>query len=104
MMETFGMRLETLLEQEFTTAADLIRAQAQAQPQAPALQLDENRLTYAELDALLDRLATALQRDGVQPRDTVIICADTSIAFAVHFLSGLRALVHGAFLASSDMA
>lgn len=98
------MRLETLLEQEFTTAADLIRAQAQAQPQAPALQLDENRLTYAELDALLDRVATALQRDGVQPRDTVSICAETSIAYAVMFLGGLRAGVTVAPLAPSATA
>ncbi len=48
-------------------------------------------MSYAELDERMDRVAAALQRDGVRPRDTVAICAAASIEYAAVFLGALRA-------------
>jgi acyl-CoA synthetase (AMP-forming)/AMP-acid ligase II len=48
-------------------------------------------LDYAELDAQVDRVAWALQRDGLQPGDAVAVCAGMSIAYMVVFLGALRA-------------
>lgn len=98
------MRLDSLLKQDFTTASDLIQALAQEQPTAPALRQGGRSVSYAELDALMDRVAAALQRDGLQPLDTISICAGTSIEYAVVFLGGLRAGVTVAPLAPSSTA
>jgi acyl-CoA synthetase (AMP-forming)/AMP-acid ligase II len=48
-------------------------------------------LDYAGFDALVDRIAAALQRDGVRPRDSVTICATNSIEYAALFVGILRA-------------
>ena len=79
------------LSAPFGTIAALIRGHAQAAPQRRALQQDSQSLAYAALDALMDRVAAALQRDGVQPGEAVAICAGTSLAYAVTYLGALRA-------------
>ncbi len=79
------------LQNDFATVADLIAAHALEQPDALAL-IDERRsITYAELDALMNRVAAALQRDGIKPTDAVAICALSSVEYAVVFLGALRA-------------
>ena len=98
------MSVAALLEQPFATVSDLIRAAARQQPRAPALRLDDRTLSYGELDALMDRVAAALQRDGVAPRDTIAICAGTSLEYATVFLGSLRAGVTVAPLAPSSTA
>ena len=45
---------------------------------APALADDERALNYAELDALMDRIAAALQRDGIAPGECIATCAAPS--------------------------
>ena len=90
------------LEAGFGTIAGLIRRHAQEAPQRRALVQDGVNLSYAELDALMDRVAAALQRDGVQPGEAVAICAGTSIAYAVTYLGALRAGVVVAPLAPSS--
>jgi acyl-CoA synthetase (AMP-forming)/AMP-acid ligase II len=99
-----AMNLEALLEAPFGTIPDLIHAHAQERPAQPALVQDQRRISYAELDALMDRVAAALQRDGVQPRDAIAICAGTSIEYAALFLGALRAGVAVAPLAPSSTA
>lgn len=79
------------LSAPFGTIAGLIRHHAQAAPQRRALVQDGEALDYAALDALMDRVAAALQRDGVQPGEAVAICAATSLAYAVIYLGALRA-------------
>ncbi len=98
------MNLEQSLAQPFDTYSDLIRAHAAERPDHPALIQDGQRLRYAELDALMDRVATALQRDGVKPRAAIAICAATSIEYAALFLGCLRAGVAVAPLAPSSTA
>jgi len=94
--------IETVLEQDFNTVPQLIRLHADAKPQHPALIQDDRVLDYARLDALMDRVAAALQRDGVRPREAIAICAATSIEYAAIFLGSLRAGVAVAPLAPSS--
>jgi acyl-CoA synthetase (AMP-forming)/AMP-acid ligase II len=78
---------------------DLVRLHARERPSHPALIQDYaegvrqglRRLTYGELDALMDRVAARLQREGVRPREAVAICAANSIEYAALFLGALRA-------------
>ncbi len=75
----------------FTTLAELIRSHARQQPAHAALRDDQQTLSYAQLDALMDRVAAALQRDGVQPGQAIAICALNSVRYAALFLGALRA-------------
>ncbi len=67
---------------EFRAIADLLRAHASARPERLALREGERALNYVELDALMDRVAAALQRDGARPGGTIAICAAASIEYA----------------------
>ncbi|MDO9486827.1 MAG: class I adenylate-forming enzyme family protein, partial [Sphingomonadaceae bacterium] len=87
---------------EFATIPDRIRAHAAARPDSDALLQDGERLSYAELDALMDRIAASLQRDGVAPQQSIAICASTSIDYAALFLGALRAGVAVAPIAPSS--
>ena len=49
------------------------------------------QLSYAALDALMDRIAATLQRDGIGPGDAIAICANSSPRYAAVFLGALRA-------------
>ncbi len=75
----------------FGTLSDLIRLQAQARPSHPAVICEGEHLDYAGFDRLIDRVAAALQRDGVMPGDIVSICSLSSIAYTAVFLGTLRA-------------
>ncbi len=86
----------------FCALAALIQAHAQHQPQRPALRDDQLELNYAQLDALMDRIAAALQRDGVRPGEVIAICAHSSVRYAALFLGALRAGVVVAPLAPSS--
>ncbi|WP_179405655.1 class I adenylate-forming enzyme family protein [Burkholderia guangdongensis] len=57
----------------------------------PALVCDGETISYAALDAMIERFAHALQRDGIEPEDVVAICATGSIRYVVAFLGALRA-------------
>src|SRR5262245_8133952 len=96
-----GGRFEVSLE-TFTPLPELIRAHAAAAPERIALIQDERRLSYGELDAVMDRVAAALQRDGVAPGESVAICAATSLEYACAFLGALRAGVAAAPIAPSS--
>jgi acyl-CoA synthetase (AMP-forming)/AMP-acid ligase II len=87
---------------DFATIPDLIRGHAAARPDQDALIQDGRTLSYAELDARMDRVAAALQRDGVRPQQSIAICAAASIDYAALFLGALRAGVAVAPLAPSS--
>ncbi|MBS0338333.1 MAG: acyl--CoA ligase, partial [Proteobacteria bacterium] len=88
----------------FETVPGLVRDHARREAAHPALVQDDRVVTYGELDALMDRVASALQRDGVRPQESIAICAYTSIEYAVVFLGALRAGVVVAPLAPSCTA
>jgi long-chain acyl-CoA synthetase len=90
------------LSETFVPLPDMIRANAAARPDSTALIQDERRLSYGDLDKVMDRVATALQREGIAPRESVAICAGTSIEYACAFLGALRAGVVVAPIAPSS--
>jgi long-chain acyl-CoA synthetase len=53
--------------------ATILREAARYNPTKPVALFDEGRMTYAELDALSDRVAAGLRRDGVLPGDAVAL-------------------------------
>ncbi len=109
--------MKDLLQTEFAAITDLIRLHAVEAPARPALMQaqvqasahvpvpgqfpgegegeDQDKgqrvMTYGALDALMDRVASALQRDGLQPGDAIAICANMSTQYAAVFLGALRA-------------
>ena len=89
---------------EFGLIADLIREHARCDPGHPALVDAQQALSYGELDALMDRIAAGLQRDGVRPREAIAICAAASVHYAAVFLGALRAGVVVAPLAPGETA
>src|SRR5262245_3415748 len=93
------------LESSFGTVPDLIREHAATRPRHTAI-LQEvpvaRSIDYRTLDALMDRVAAALQRDGVEPRQSIAVCGTNSIEYAVLFLGALRAGVAIAPLAPSS--
>lgn len=89
------------IDTPFTVIADLVREHAQELPSRPALNDGSQTLSYAELDALMDRVAAALQRDGLQAGDTIAICAAASARYAALYLGALRAGVVVAPIAPS---
>jgi acyl-CoA synthetase (AMP-forming)/AMP-acid ligase II len=95
------MTAAALLESEFATLPDLIRAHAVERGEKDALAAQAGAIDYAELDRLMDRIAAALQRDGVAQGQAVAIVAASSIEYAAVFLGALRAGCVAAPLAPS---
>jgi long-chain acyl-CoA synthetase len=96
-----------VLLREFGTIPDLIRTHARLRPEHLALVQDGRdshraEFTYATLDQWADRIAAALQRDGIGAHDTVAICAATPIEFIALFVGSLRAGTAVAPLAMSS--
>jgi acyl-CoA synthetase (AMP-forming)/AMP-acid ligase II len=98
------MSIQELLDQEFATIPALIRAHAGLRPQRAALIQDDRQLDFAALDAGMDRVGVALQRDAVRPGDVIAICAATSIEYITVFMGALRVGVAVAPLAPSSTA
>lgn len=83
--------MNDLLQHEFGVITNLIRLHAINSPRRRALIEGPRVLDYGTLDLLMDRIATALQRDGLQAGDAIAICASMSIEYAAVFLGALRA-------------
>ncbi|VTU17376.1 class I adenylate-forming enzyme family protein [Variovorax sp. PBL-E5] len=92
------------MDRDFNLIADLVRLQAQHRPERPALVDATRELSWGALDALMDRIATSLQRDGLQAGDAIAICAASSVTYAALFLGALRAGVAVAPLAPGSTA
>ncbi len=103
-MTAYEKTLAEMLAEDFGTVSGLIRVHAAHRPAHPAFVLEGKVLDYHQLDAMMDRVAASLQRDGLQPGDAIAICAATSLEYAVLFLGSLRAGVAVAPLAPSTPA
>jgi len=88
----------------FTPIGDIVRDIAYRQPDHLALIDEHETLTYAQLDEMMNRIAAALQRDGVKPGQAVAICGYNSVPYAAVFLGILRAGAVAAPLAPSSTA
>ena len=81
------MTAAEMLASDFATLPDLIRAHAAERGDRIALAEADGELDYASLDALIDRVAAALQRDGVQKGDAVAIVATQRASIMRRFFS-----------------
>jgi amino acid adenylation domain-containing protein len=68
-----------------------IEQQAAARPEATAVQLDHQQLTYAALERQVNQLAHALLRRGLQPGDVVGLYLERSLDAIVGMLAILKA-------------
>ena len=64
---------------------------ARVQPEAVAATFQNERITYAELDARANRLAHFLVRQGVEPKVPVAVCVQPSIDVLVGMLAVFKA-------------
>ena len=71
--------------------ADLVRNAAERQPVRTALVAGDQRLTWAELDARVDRTATALRRLGLAGGDRVALQLGNTVDFVACYFGALRA-------------
>jgi amino acid adenylation domain-containing protein len=70
---------------------EIIARQAAATPDAVAVVFEDERVTYAELDARANRLANHLRGLGVGPEVRVGVCAERSVELVVALLATLKA-------------
>ncbi|NGM49015.1 acyl--CoA ligase [Caulobacter sp. 602-2] len=95
--------IPSMIAADYGVMGDILRERAAEAPDRPAVIMETGEaVTYAAFDALADRVAAALQRDGVAPGEAVAVCALSSIPYAAVFLGGLRAGVAVAPLAPSS--
>jgi len=87
---------------EFVALDALVGQTARIAPDRVAVIDGERTLTYGEFDELIDRVAAAMQADGLKPRDVISICAVSSLEYAATFLGALRTGVAVAPLAPSS--
>lgn len=83
--------MQDLAALAFTALPTLVAQHAGEAPERVALVDDTHSLSYGELDALMDRIACALQREGAKPGDAIAICAAASVRYSALFLGALRA-------------
>ena len=95
-------RYPVTLESPFTTLPELLALNAVHRADHPAVIQENRQLSYAQLNAEVDRAAAAMQRDGLQPGDAIALCATNSIPYVILFLAALRAGLVVAPLAPSS--
>jgi amino acid adenylation domain-containing protein/non-ribosomal peptide synthase protein (TIGR01720 family) len=78
------------------TVVDLIEEQAAKRPDAVAVAMEDQRLTYGEVNAQANRLARRLRQVGVGPESLVGLCMERSPEMIVGVLGILKA--GGAYL------
>jgi acyl-CoA synthetase (AMP-forming)/AMP-acid ligase II len=85
------MNIENYVQRDFGTFSDLVALQTRAKADSAALICDDRTSSYGELDERIDRVAAALQRDGVRPGDVAAICAASSIDYVTVMIGTIRA-------------
>lgn len=81
----------TYLEQPFGQLPELINAHAVNQPDRIALDDGEEKLTWAQTAALVNRTAVQLQADGLQKGQAVSILGTTTVRYAIAYLAAIAA-------------
>lgn len=70
---------------------DFLESSAARTPDKVALVCDEQRLTYGQIDAMANRLANALQANGVERGDRVVLFLPNSVELVVGIFAALKA-------------
>ena len=73
------------------TVADMIRRNARARPDAPAVVGEGRNVTYGELDRRSDRIASGLVAWGLQPGDRVAYLARNATEYWELFFGAAKA-------------
>src|SRR5580704_11915283 len=71
--------------------AAIVARHAREAPDRPALVHGSRKLTWAQLDRAVDRVASALSASGSRPGDKVALLGENSIEYAEVFFGALRA-------------
>lgn len=79
------------VDQTHETLMKVVQEHARRQPFSLALEMDDERWTYRELDEATSRVAHALLRVGVQPGDTVVLLGGNSPFYVAAILGATRA-------------
>jgi long-chain acyl-CoA synthetase len=74
-----------------SSLSSLVRAAADRRPDAPAVVAGEQRLSWAELDAVVDRAAAGFAARGLTPGDRVAVQLPNGVAWLRAALGALRA-------------
>ena len=74
-----------------SSLSSLVRAAAHRRPDAPAVVAGEQRLSWAELDAAVDRAAAGFAARGLTPGDRVAVQLPNGVAWLRAALGALRA-------------
>lgn len=90
-MTGIPVNLAQALTAPFGDQPSILSQWAAAKGDAPAITDDHGTISWAELDARLDRIAAALQRDGLSQGQAVAIIGTTSVAYALVYLAAIRA-------------
>ena len=85
------MQIDDIIAAPFIPLSVILRAHAARRGDAIALADETSRVSWASLDVLLDLVAAALQRDGVEAHEPVAIAASNAVNTALAFLGALRA-------------
>ena len=80
-----------MLESDFATLPDLVRVHAAERPDAVAAADADRRLSWSELDQLVDRIAARLQQDGFAKGDRTAIAGLNSVEQMAVIIGTLRA-------------
>ena len=80
-----------MLAKPFGSMPDVVRQLARERPDKPAVVVEDRTISRVEFDALVDRIAAGLQRDGVEVGEAVSVCAGTSLEYAALYIGILRA-------------
>ncbi len=80
-----------MLDGDFATLPDLVRAHAAERPDAVAAADAQRRLSWSELDQLTDRIAARLQQDGFAKGDRTAIAGLNSVEQMAVIIGTLRA-------------
>ncbi|HEX6958422.1 MAG TPA: class I adenylate-forming enzyme family protein [Ferrovibrio sp.] len=82
---------ELLAREDFGTLSEMVAAHAAERPLHPAVIQDGVTLSYQAFDAHVDRVAAALKRDGMKPRQSIAIVSATCPDYVVVYAGALRA-------------
>src|SRR3954451_6627340 len=83
--------MEEMSVSEGTTLSALVRSAARRRPAAPAVVAGDVRLSWAELDAAVDRAAAGYAARGLAPGDRVAVQLPNGVAWLLAALGALRA-------------
>ena len=79
------------LEKPFGDYTGLIAAWGRERPDRVALDDGTESLTWSQVAALVERIATQMQRDGLQKGQAVAILGTSTVRYALAYLGAIRA-------------